>query len=191
MDTKIAIAMPLVESIKMQAVISMLDIVSNAKHQIDFIFVKDTMVHVARTSAVLKSRSIDATHIMFLDSDMSVEGKVIETLLSYDKDIVGVNYHAKHLPLESVLKFQDEDGKTVQTVVPKGLGKCYAVGTGCVLIRMDVFERIEKPWFFYEEDEDKPSMTEDVWFCRQAHRKGIDVWYTTDIVAKHIGEFEY
>lgn len=191
MDVKIAIAMPLVESIKMQTVISMLGMVSSAKHAIDFVFIKDSQVHESRRRAVLEAQSIGASHIFFFDSDMKIEPDAIERLLSYQKEIVGVNYHAKSLPLRSVIKFQDETGKVVQAEVPqKSLFRCFAIGTGAVLIDMKVFDKLERPWFFYD-DPDKMIMTEDIWFCRQAQRAGIEVWCTSEIECLHIGDYEY
>ena len=187
----VVIAMPLIESVKMQTVMSLLGMISMATYPIDVVFVKDSSIHEARKSSVIKAREIGASHIFFFDSDMSIDYGAINKLLSYQKDIVGVNYHAKHIPIESVIKFQDENGKVVQTEVPQNsLFRCYAIGTGACLISMDVFNRIEEPWFFYESSSTLV-MSDDVWFCRQAQRAGIDVFCSSEIVAKHIGDYEY
>ena len=191
MDAKVVVAMPLVDSVKMQTVISMLGMVSSAKHSLDFVFIKDSQIHESRRRAVLEAQSIDATHIFFFDSDMKIAPDAIEKLLSYQKKIVGVNYHAKSLPLRSVIKFQDENGKVVQSEVPQnGLFKCFAIGTGAVLIDMNVFKIIAEPWFFYD-DPREMVMTEDIWFCRQAQRAGIEVFCSSEIECKHVGDYEY
>jgi GT2 family glycosyltransferase len=59
-----------------------------------------------------------------------------------------------------------------------------------MVIKTSVFERIEPPWFGLDEVRGH-IMTEDVWFCRQAWRRGIEVWCDPTIPVKHIGEYAY
>jgi hypothetical protein len=193
-DFNVVVATPLVESMKMRTVMSLLGITTDAQKngiKMSVVFVKDSLLHEARRNAVLKAKGLNATHIFFFDSDMGIQSDAVSKLLSYDKDIVGVNYHAKALPLRSVIKFQDENGVVIQAEVPQNsLFKCFACGTGAMLIKMDVFDRIDQPWFFYEMTPTL-SMGEDVWFCRQAQRAGIEVWCSSEIECKHIGDYEY
>ena len=188
-EIKVVIGMPLIESIKMETVISLLGITSNVKQSTSVVFVKGSLIHDARKSIVLKAQSVGATHLLFLDSDMSVDSDIIDRLLADGKDIVGVNSHTKSIPPYSTVKFLNDEGKIyVENNIPKELFKCYACGTGVMLINMKVFSVIDKPWFFYDLDE---QISEDVWFCRQAQRKGIEVFVDPTVRVGHVGDYEY
>jgi hypothetical protein len=51
---------------------------------------------------------------------------------------------------------------------------------------------IPRPWFALDFDKDGMlSVSDDVWFCQQARRVGIDTWCDPTIKAGHIGEFEF
>jgi hypothetical protein len=191
-DISVAVAMPLVESVKMQTVMSLLQITSQPKQTITVIFVKDSLLHEARRSAVLKAQSIGATHLLFLDSDMVVPGDIVQKLVAHNKYIVGVNSHIKALPSKTTVKFMNEKGDYMEYdgEMPKELFKCYSVGTGVMLVNMKIFKIIEKPWFFYQTDGDN-FQGEDIWFCKQAHEKGIDVWCDPTIEIGHVGDYVY
>jgi hypothetical protein len=99
----------------------------------------------------------------------------------------------RSLPLAPTVKFI-EDGKVVKKEIPKELFKCSAIATACMLIDMRVFDMIDKPYFWFE-NLSRPGlddfMGEDVWFCRQAERKGIGIWCDPTIKTGHIGDYIY
>ena len=190
-DIKIAIGMPcMTGSIRMQAVISIVKIISSLKYKRDFIFVNNTLIHVARRNIALQAQKLGSTHLLFLDSDMVVEGNVVDRLLAHDKDIIGVNAYQKALPRVTTVRKKLDDTHYMDADVPDTLFKCDALGTGCMLINMRVFDIIDKPWFFFDTQDEYP-MGEDIWFCRQATRKGLEIWCDPTIPVKHVGEFEY
>jgi len=65
------------------------------------------------------------------------------------------------------------------------------MGTGFMLIKTSVFEKMKSPWFVDGEDENGECFTEDVEFCRKAHLAGFDVWCSPTIPIRHIGTYEY
>lgn len=153
------------------------------------------MVDQARNEAAKEALSVGASHLLFIDSDMIFPEDGILTLASRDKLIIGANYNLRRLPLMSTVKMSDENGEMTQVVgeqIPKYPFKCYAVGTGFMLIRTEVFRILEgdKPWFFYESKEDG-TIGEDVNFCKKARAKGIDIWCDPTIEVKHIGDYAY
>lgn len=71
---------------------------------------------------------------------------------------------------------------------------CRAVGGGLLLIKMEVFDKIPRPWFFFQpeiNDDVKNvkmgAIGEDVWFCDRAWENGIEVWCDPTIDIKHVG----
>jgi GT2 family glycosyltransferase len=135
-----------------------------------------------------------SSHLLFLDSDMLVHGDVIQKLASHNKMVVGALYNERRMPPTSTVKFR-ENGVTIAKSgddIPKQLFKCFAVATGCMLIDMRVFEKLEEPWFFYSCHEDgRMDYGEDVWFCDRVQKAGFDVWCDPTIDIRHIGDFPY
>jgi len=135
-----------------------------------------------------------SSHVFFLDSDMVVKGDVIQRLARHNKAVVGAMYNERRLPLTSTVKVK-KDGvlsNSTTTELPKQLFQCYAVGTGCMLIDIKVFEKIEKPWFFFSSFPDGSlDYGEDVWFCDQVQKAGLSVWCDPTIEIKHVGEYGF
>lgn len=58
------------------------------------------------------------------------------------------------------------------------------IGFGCVLVKREVFERVQYPWFLWEE-KDKPS--EDFYFCEKLRAMGYRIAVYTDVKCSHSG----
>jgi hypothetical protein len=190
-DIKIMIGIPTRGDIRIETTMALIGMLIAARHATSIEYQVGPYIHENRKQLVKKAQAWGATHIFFLDTDMNPDPEVIEKLLVYNCDIVGVNYHTKTVPTFSVVKYQDTTGKTISTTVPTEFHECYALGTGCLLIKMSVFDKIEKPWFFYEPRDEDDDMGEDVWFCRQAQRAGIKSYCDPTIRVGHIGSYEY
>lgn len=134
------------------------------------------------------------SHILFVDDDMSFEPDTLPRLLAHDKDIVGAMYNFRKMPRETVIKFFNENGETVNSIpeIPKELFKVAGLGTGLALIKMEVFDELEPPYFPIERDiEGNMILTEDIGFCEKARAKGFDVWIDPTINVSHVGLYEY
>lgn len=190
----VTIGMPTMGNIKTFTVMSIINIMASDATPKSFSFPVHTYVHEARRICVEEARQAGATHLFFLDSDMAVKGDVIQKLAYHNKKVVGAMYNERRFPLTNTVKMQ-KDGVTTSfqgEELPKQLFKCYALGTGCVLIDMEVFDKIEKPWFGFTYFEDgKMDYGEDVFFFDRLHKAGYDVWCDPTIPIKHIGEFAY
>lgn len=137
----------------------------------------------ARTFCTQDAIEKKATHIFFVDSDMSFPSDTLDRLLAHDKEIVTVEYNRRKLPLESITAPLEERSETE-------LYKARVMGGGCLLIKLSVFEKITKPWFNFGRGKDgMPVMGEDTWFLNMARDVGIDSWIDPTIKVGHIGEF--
>jgi GT2 family glycosyltransferase len=188
---KIALAVPCGGSVKMETVISIIETVRNSGYRTGAVITKGSIKIENRRKLVLEVKKTDFTHIFFLDSDMQLEPGTLGRLLKHQKQIIGITANAKRLPLESVVKLLGEDGNMVGGELPKELFQCYAVGTGCMLIDMEVFNIIDKPWFQFDYNSDGSIIGEDVWFCNQAKKKGIEIWCDPTIKIGHVGDYVY
>jgi hypothetical protein len=186
----VTIGVPNTGTIVMETCISLMNIVGASPFGTHTIMQRGCYVHENRIKIVEEAMRVKSTHLLFVDSDMWLPDGTLNKLLAHNKDIVGVNYNQRQLPLISTVKFAENEKIYAVQGLPTELFKCYALGTGCMLIKMSVFDKIDKPWFWFDNYEDD-ILGEDIWFCREAGRKGIEVWCDPTIDVKHIGTYTY
>jgi len=59
-------------------------------------------------------------------------------------------------------------------------------GMGCALIRTVVFDRIPKPWFLHQRNQDGSSLGEDYYFCEKCGNNGVHVYVDTRVGCDHL-----
>lgn len=169
--------------------------------QIDFLPIMRRGGYIAENKAkeVETAQNCLCSHIFFVDHDMKFEPWVLPKLLSYDKDIVGAMYYYRYLPLEPMVKYLKEDGdwtakleESVIKKIPNELFEVGATGGGMLLVKMSVFDKLERPYFPMEQDEaGNRSVTEDSGFYLKAQAKGFKVWCCPSLNIKHEGFYEF
>jgi hypothetical protein len=153
---------------------------------------KSTLIPSSRHNLVLQAAAVEAKHLLFVDSDMRFPPDALLRLLSHKQPIVAANYATRRAPVQTVA---ERDGKRL-VLAPdaSGLIEVDWVGTGLMLVDMDVFKTLPAPWFhlMYHPEESSYS-GEDVWFCRHARAHGIRVLVDQDLSHQvgHVGEFVY
>lgn len=157
---------------------------------------RGSLIVSSREEMVNSARLAGATHVMFLDSDMSFPEDALHRLFSRNEAFVAANYVQRSLPTRpnsiSVLgepKHTEEDSTGIEEV--------HSVGFGCCLIRMEVFDAMPQPWFdtywFTNEKNTRSFIGEDVYFCHKARHAGYKTYIDHDLSQNvtHIGVFEY
>ena len=129
------------------------------------------------------AQQMDCTHLIFIDSDMVFSTDAVTKLLERDKDIIGVNYNMRQFPPTSTVQLAQ--GETIQ----KELFRCNGVATGFMLIKMEIFKKLEKPWFHVGIIDEKTLEGHDYRFCRKAREAGYEVWCDPTIPVGHIGDY--
>jgi len=141
-----------------------------------------------RNLLVRTARENECSHLFFMDHDMIFEPDAINRLLAHDVDVVGGAYNIRGiLPRELNVWVNEERLATL----PRELFKADAIGCGCMLIRMSVFDALPFPWFKIEETEDDLQVTEDIYFCNAVRKAGMTVWCDPTIRIGHLGEYTY
>lgn len=178
-------------------------VVADGMMDIRTFMIQGTLVHCARNDLVRDAlNKTDCTHVFFLDSDMRFPWQSLLRLLAANKDIVGVNYSVrKGIPkpvafadLEAKGEFQRFLQPTRQPFTGDQYVKVHGLGMGMVLIRREVFEAIQFPWFETVYDKvNRKWVGEDVDFCIKARAAGYDVWCDTVLSEEigHVGRMEY
>lgn len=62
--------------------------------------------------------------------------------------------------------------------------KCWGLGTGCMMINVEVFKYLKKP-YFKTTSEEGFSETDDLYFCQKVHDAGFDVMAHGGILCRH------
>ncbi|MBT3326723.1 MAG: hypothetical protein HN396_10825 [Gemmatimonadales bacterium] len=133
----------------------------------------------------------EVTHLFMLDSDMLYPSDALLQLLASDVDVVAGWGCARTKPFYHNFLIPSATGdffdvpSTLPT--PPGLHEVGAVGACGMLIRREVLEAIEPPWFKFDTDEETGTpMGEDVYFCRKAREAGFKIWCRTDLRYGHL-----
>lgn len=129
-------------------------------------------IHQNRDTCVRQAMENECSHLLFIDSDVLFNHDAIAKIIAHDLDIVGARYNKRILPVESTVK--DEIDK---------LSEVPFVPAGFLLINMEVFKKIGKPYFSFDEKSD----SDDLYFCNKALDSGFKVWCDPTIPVGHMG----
>jgi hypothetical protein len=161
------------------------DWIRAAVHRQPVALARNALVHVLL-------RYPEATHLFFLDDDTLPPADAVQRLLRHDVPIVSGFVVERAWPYNpSAYQHVKPDGTsgryTSLTRFRPGLQTADAVGAACLLIRRDVFERMEPPWFDFRcGPELESSVGEDIAFCERARRLGYRIHLDFDVQCGHI-----
>lgn len=134
-----------------------------------------------------------ATHLLWIDADIRFPVHTLEGLLSHDKDIVACNYSTRVAPNRPVA-FKSLGDLDSRVFLGTGLESIEAIGFGCILIKREVFENLNRPYFSVEWNKDYTNLVgEDIYFCTKALEAGYSIWLEHDISKSisHVGTRAY
>ena len=166
------------------------------------IFERAHGVATAREKLAEKFLGGDWTHFLMLDGDIIVKQDTIQKLLEVNKPIaLGIYYetsnnrmaevfHHSRVPfrrdapidfkLHEVLEFPQQNGEDV-----------LLAGLGILMIKREVFEKINKPYFLFSSEvdnmDDYHNISEDFWFMLRLQEAGLKITYCPDISVCHLG----
>lgn len=150
----------------------------------------------ARNEIVEEFMKSDCTHLLFIDADTIPPPDAIQKLLAADKEIISgitpiVEYDEKRKGNDSngfYKKWNCVDMKQKYVTPNSGTVPIKSCGSSCILIKREVFEKIEKPYyrFLYQDDNGKEILvSEDVHFIVKAAGKGIQAYADTSVICGH------
>jgi hypothetical protein len=134
-----------------------------------------------RNTLVEQALEKKCTHVLWIDSDMHFPKDILRTLAKHKKSIVAANYSTRIKPQRSVA-FIDPNNIDKRLAEKTGLHQVWAVGMGCMLVDIQVYSMIGKPWYNYIYNNDTKDLSgEDIFFCKNANDAGYEVFVDADV----------
>lgn len=193
---KIGIGLPTDDTMDTDCAISLMKLQTGG-HQFTVINMRGCYIDASRNSIVKHCKELGMDYLLFIDSDMTFPPDAFLRLLKEEKDIIGCNYAKRRPPHGSMAV--GLDGKFIDPRT-KGITQVMYVGTGFLLIKMSVFDKMPFPWFetkwgkMATDSEEIIQYGEDTRFCARAwaHHQ-IPVFCHNDLSMEigHIGQFPY
>jgi hypothetical protein len=154
---------------------------------------RGSLLPTQRTEMVREALASGCTHVLFLDDDMAFPMESIIRLLAHDVPVVAANCVTKCLPPSPTARYED-GGICYTTQASEGLERVAVVGTGVMLVKAEVFETLQEPWFTIGWNELSRKYTgEDWFFCQRLQGLGIPVFIDHDLSkeVRHCGGLDY
>lgn len=198
---RITLAIVTNRQVQAQTLESLLKLVSYTAHDIHVVVAtRGYNIAENRNYCVIQAQKNESDYLLFVDDDMTFGEDTLERLLARDVDIIGVNSYSRCLPLTSTVGLMDEKGEYKhperypewEMKIPDDLFEAYFVGCGVCLIKMEVFDKLQKPWFQFIMGKDGQIIHgEDGYFCAEARKQGYKIYCDPKIEVGHIGTYNY
>lgn len=194
--SRVAIGMPCGDQVSASFALDLAKLVGyQAKTDVETVLLqaKGTLLPQQRSALVQAAMDAQATHLLWLDSDMRFPKDALTRMLRHNVPIVAANYPMRRHPILPVAQ-RHAEGHLFTTPSDTGLVAVDACGMGVMLVQMAVYHALPKPWFVlgYNRAEDG-YVGEDYYFCQQARSKGFPVAVDQALSqeVQHLGELAY
>ena len=186
---------------------------ANVARQLGMEWTVETMTNeslITRARNTLTAKFLqnkDSTHLMFIDADIGWEPWHLLVLLNRDVDVIGGLYPMKSLPIKWCV-----NGFEGAETGPDGLQEVTKTGTGFLLIKRQVFEKLKshpavKPFnndiglpaelnadmktYFDTAVRENRYYSEDWMFCENWRDIGGKVWVDKRVLLRHVGTYVF
>ena len=143
-------------------------------------------LHVSRQRLADRGK-LDCDYMLWLDADMLYPRDFPEILMKHvdnGKSIVGGIMLNRKDAQNNAWRIEDDKKERI-TELNQGLVRVDAMGFGGVMMKPEVFDKLEKPYFSIIFDKER-EVGEDWYFFDKCKEKGIDVWCDTDTDVGHL-----
>lgn len=189
-EVRICVGIPSGDMVHAGFLTSLMRLVLQSKHlTLDFFNHRSSRITANRNEIVKFAKENNATHVLFIDADMTFPPYALTELLKYDKDIACATATKR------------EEGPSDPIGVPcsadsavtnKRLIQMDFVGMPFMLIKMSVFDKLKEPYFCEPVINDE-LIPEDNYFCQEVRMAGVEIWCDLAISMEmgHLGIKEY
>jgi hypothetical protein len=168
---------------------------ANTPLDLRLFIVQGGIIHMQRNSLLKQALETDATHVLWLDTDMRFPRETLVHLLSRARPFVAANYVTREVPVQPVTHADDSGSRRVFTTPEsEGVESVHATGMGLVLVDTAAVRRLTQPYFDTPWTESSLEHAgEDIYFCEKLKAAGVDILVDHDLSkhVSHVGQFEY
>ncbi len=131
------------------------------------------------------------THLIMMDTDQVYHPETITRLLAHDLDVCGCLVYRRYPPFDPLMmKGEINKYQTIKEWEPNSLVEVDATGTGCLMFKMEVFQKMMAPWFRVRESDTGTVVGEDIGFCSDLRQAGYKIFVDTSIPAGHLSQLQ-
>lgn len=192
---KILIAVPTFENIKPQCFKSIYGLTNPKDFNLYFDYVKGYDCSRARNEIAKLAINHDFDYVLMVDSDVSVPKDAIVKLLECETDIaLGWYFKKRTRTDESVIFDFGKDFTGENMIYAKTLSKLNdpfeikGGGLGISLVNVNVFRKMAYPYFKYVIYNNDTILSEDLYFCSEARKYGMNIKCNPNVKGNHIYE---
>ena len=199
----ITLAIPTNRGVQPQTLQCLLELVAHGGYDFNIVVASEGYtIAENRTYIAVQALKNKSDYLLFCDDDMTFEPDLLDTLIANNKEIVGTAYHSRG-NTDTMPKYLDTGINAIAEVAPKeyidletnidpkykDTFECFSTGTGIMLIKCEVFEKVSRPWFAFEfYDSGQVKLGEDWYFCREAKKVGYKIYTDPKPIVGHLGE---
>ena len=163
----------------------------------NFNIVKGKPVDEARNQIVKNAMDWKAKYLFFWDDDVAIPPFAVRKLMydleQADDDVMvagGIYCSKEDYPAPMV--FKENGNGPYWRWKQNEVFECEGIGTGCMMIRMEVFKHLAEPWFKTVDEAPEPGsevimrrVTDDLYFCKKVTEAGFKIVGDGSILCIH------
>jgi len=196
--TKMAILVPTRDTVHSQFAYCLAQLIKTTSEVgIDtyLFFDSSTILLNQREKLIENAKDIKCDYVLWLDSDMMFPSTTALRLLAHNKDIVACNYMKRSKPLKTVAYTDLRNWDSWLPLEPKDdLIKVEGVGMGCMLMKTEIFNSLQKPYFeFTYKGDTQDWYGEDFMLLTKLRLNEFNVYIDTilSMDIKHLGIYAF
>jgi len=196
--TKLAVLVPTRDTVHSQFAYCLAQLIkttSEAGIDTYLFFDSSTILLNKREKLIENAKDIKCDYVLWLDSDMMFPSTTALRLLAHNKDIVACNYMKRSKPLKTVAYTDLTNWDSWLPLEPKDdLIKVEGVGMGCMLMKTEIFNSLQKPYFeFTYKGDTQDWYGEDFMLLTKLRLNGFNVYIDTilSMDIKHLGIYAF
>ena len=180
---KILIAVPTFESIKPECFKSIYGLKRPEGCGLYFDYVAGYDCAKARNQIAKNAMAGEYDYVLMVDSDIQLPKDTLIRLLECESDIALGWYYRKRTKTDQTIiytfgkDFNDDNcikGKTMIHEIPRPI-EVKGGGLGIALIKVNIFEKLQYPYFKFVTYPNDSVLSEDLYFCNLASGSGCDI----------------
>jgi hypothetical protein len=159
--------------------------IAGKSHVFQLHVVKSSILPNSRQRFVDMALDMDASHLLFIDSDMTFPPDTARHLLAHNKDVVAANCVTRGFPCNPTAR--NYPNVVVTSQGQAGLEKVWRVGTGVMLISVAALQKLPRPCFTPKWNAEQEAYVGEDWaFAEELEKAGVDIWVDHDL-SQHVG----